>query len=100
MAGCAAGRKAQRVRPGHDQEVARGLPLSLFQDQPVQALRPAEWAEGGIGWVALAARRLEGAQRLRADSLVRRVTQQRTRIARWPGSARCDIRAGALLCQY
>ena len=48
-----------------DQEVARGVPLPLLQDQPVQALGHPQRPEGRLRRLALAARRLARAQRLR-----------------------------------
>ena len=49
-----------------DQEVAGGVPVSLLQDQPVQALGHPERPEGRLRRLALAARRLARPQRLRS----------------------------------
>ena len=53
----------QRVRAGGDQAPPRHLPVAFLQDQPVQALLRAERAEGRLGRLAVAARRLARAQR-------------------------------------
>ena len=49
-----------------DQALARGLPLPLLPDQPVQALGDPERAEGRLRRLALAARRLARAHPMRA----------------------------------
>ncbi len=50
------------VRPADDHCVARSVPASLFPGQPVQALGDAEWSQGRLGWIVVAARRLARAQ--------------------------------------
>ena len=44
--------------PGRDPQVAGRVPQALLPDQPVQAQRDAERAQGRLGRLALAARRL------------------------------------------
>ncbi len=73
--------KHNRVRSGDDQEVARPVLVSLLQDQSVQALGGAERAEGRIGRLAVATRRLARAQRFRSRGLARRIAAQRAGLA-------------------
>ena len=61
MAGEYAGGREGRIRPGHHQGLAAEVPDPLLPDGPVQALGPAEWAQGRDRRVAVAARRLAGA---------------------------------------
>ncbi len=51
-----------RIHAGRDQALARRLPVPLLPDQPVQALGDSECPEGGLRRVALAPRRLAGAE--------------------------------------
>ncbi len=44
------------VRPGHDPALARGVLPAVLRLQPVQALGHAQRAQGGRGWLAVAAR--------------------------------------------
>ena len=57
------------VRPATIKHWLRGLPLPLLPDQPVQALGGAERPEGRLRRLALAARRLARAERLRGRRL-------------------------------
>ena len=65
-----------------DQEVARSVPLSLLQDQPVQALGHSQRPEGRLRRLALAARRLARAQRLRGRGVAEGVAGERAGVTR------------------
>ena len=54
---------------GGDPQVAGSVPAALLPDQPVQAERPAQRPEGGLGRLALAARRLARALGRQRDGL-------------------------------
>src|SRR6185295_7872756 len=49
---------AGEVQAGRNPPLAGSVPAALFPDQPVQAQRPAQRPKGGLGRLALAARRL------------------------------------------
>ena len=59
--------RAHRLHPGRDQEAPAHLLLALLQDEPVQEIGGAERAQGRLGRLALAARRLAGAERFGGD---------------------------------
>ena len=62
---------AREVPAARNQEVAGGVPEALLRDQPVQAQRRAQFAEGRLRGLALAARRLARAFRRQRGHLAR-----------------------------
>ena len=76
-------RPAQRLHAGRDQEAPAHVLLALLQDQPVQALARAERAQGRLGRIALAARRLARAERLGGDGVAGGRRADSGRLMRW-----------------
>ena len=72
VAGPDPGRAAQRVHAERDPTLARSVPAAVLRDQPVQALSHAQRPQGGVGWVAVAALGLAGAERRQGDGLAGR----------------------------
>src|SRR5262249_11441122 len=55
--------------------------LSILQDKPVQAFVRTKCAKGRVWRIALAARRLARAKRLRGDGVARRAGRKRSRLS-------------------
>ena len=86
MAGHPSSGGAPKVRPRNHQEVARGVPLAVLSDKPVQALLLAERTEGWIRRVPLPTRRLASSERLGSRSLVERAPEECSRLTRASGA--------------
>src|SRR5262245_60941654 len=65
----AASREAPAIRPAYHQELAGGLPLSVLQDEPVQAVLPSQRPQGRLRRLTVAARRLACPKRFRSYCL-------------------------------
>ena len=84
---------------GRDQAAPAQLPAALLQDQPVQALLRAERAQGRLGRLALAARRLARAERFGGDRLAGRARDGARRMSlrrRGADGARRALCVGAI----